>query len=123
MHSARACQDVLRSLDLFFSGRRLKDTADNARQLLYSHTLCLLVEEAAVPACPLIPSLCSRAEDLWTQGTCTTLPIYPCSRSGHTRKWGWLITILITPGTTALTWPSHIAVGLPYFQSSSLGMK
>lgn len=39
------------------------------------------------------------------------------------RKWDWSTITLIMPGTTALTWLSHIAVGLPYFQSSSPGVK
>ncbi|KAM7391656.1 hypothetical protein PAMP_022327 [Pampus punctatissimus] len=101
----------------------LRETANNAQHLLCSHTHFLPVEEAAVPACPLIPSLCRQAGELWTHGTCQTLLLYHCSCNGHTRKWDWLTTTLIMPGTTAPTWPSPIAVGLPYFQSSSLGMK
>lgn len=71
---------------IFFStGCWLRETADNARHLLWSHTYFLPVEEAAVPACPLILSLCHRAGGLWTHGTCQTLPLYHCSCNGHTR--------------------------------------
>ncbi|KAG8012221.1 hypothetical protein GBF38_004735, partial [Nibea albiflora] len=106
------------------AGRWLRETADNARRhLLRSHTHFLPVEEAAVPACPLIPSPCRRAGGLWTHGTCRTPPRYRCSCNGRTRKWDWSITTLIMPETTAPTWPSRIAVDLPYCQSFSLGMR
>lgn len=39
------------------------------------------------------------------------------------RKWDWLTTTPIMPGTTAPTWHSLIAVVLPYFQSFSLGTR
>lgn len=69
----------------FLIGCRLKETADNVQHLLYSNTHFLPVEEAAVPACPLIPRLCRRAGGLWTHGTCQTPPLYHCNCNGHTR--------------------------------------
>lgn len=48
----------------------------------------------------------------------STLTTCLCSR-----KWDWSTTTLIMQGTTAPTWPSRIAAGLPYCQSFSLAMK
>ena len=77
---------LMASVVFFSTGFRLKEAADNAGHLLSSHTHFLLVEEAAVPRCPLIPSLCRQAGGLdWTHGTSPTLPLYHCSCNGHTR--------------------------------------
>lgn len=74
------------SFFLFFStGCWLRERDDNARHLLWCHTHLLPLEEAASPACPLIPNLCRRAGGLWTHGTCQTLPLYHCNCNGHTR--------------------------------------
>lgn len=39
------------------------------------------------------------------------------------RKWDWSTTTPIMQETTAPTWPSHIVVGPPYFQSFNLEMR
>lgn len=71
---------------VFSTGFWLRETADNVRHLLCSHTYFLPVEEAAVPACPLIPSLCRLAGGLhWTHGIFQILPVYHCSCNGRTR--------------------------------------
>lgn len=69
----------------FSTGCWIRERVDNARHLLWCYTHLLPVEEAASPACPLIPNLCRRAGGLWTHGTCQTLPLYHCSCNGHTR--------------------------------------